>query len=131
MMENSNINKKEILLKDLCSRLPYDTKVHIISKSGTEIDDKLTTSTIQQIIDNDWKVLPYLRPMYSLTEEEIKELGNIDMKRVIFSSRHLTYHLDAEIIDWFNANHVDYRGLIGLNLAIPTTKEFYQKDDKV
>lgn len=50
--------------------------------------------------------------MSSITEKDIIELSKIDSARYIYSSRHLTYYLDAEIVDWFNAHHFDYRGLL-------------------
>ena len=47
-----------------------------------------------------------------MTEEEIKELSEIDQKRIIFSARHLTWHLDGEVIDYLNKKMFDWRGLI-------------------
>ena len=53
----------------------------------------------------------------------IKELLNMDTKRGIFSSRHLTWHIDGEIVDYLNKKMFDWRGLIPKGLAIEVTKE--------
>lgn len=125
---------KELLLKDLCGRLPYGVMIHI---NETNENEELYCLNIPQEAlytrNKEYhnvsslcpieQCKPLLRPLSSLTEQEITELGKIDMKRIIFSSRHLTYHLDGEIIDWFNKNHIDFRGLIPNGLAIAVTKE--------
>ena len=70
---------------------------------------------------------PYLRPMSSLTEEE-KEY----IKRRFcyenwtdFNDFFNHYQIDVEdsyiFIDWLNAHHFDYRGLIEEGLAIDAT----------
>lgn len=85
---------KELYI-DLCGRLPYNTKIHIISESA-EIDDILTASTLENL-DN-WQVKPYLCPLSSLKDDELKYFGecidklfkvpflpNIYMNYLIFS----------------------------------------------
>ena len=62
------------------------------------------------------EVLPYLRPMSSMTEEERKVYIEI--------SSHLCGEIAAKtMIDWLNANHFDYRGLIPMGLALEVTEE--------
>lgn len=61
-------------------------------------------------------VRPYLRPMSSMTEEEVKEYKHL----VAFSG---SPDGAANFIDWLNAHHFDYRGLIPKGLAIEVTKE--------
>lgn len=119
--------EKELLIKDLCARLPYKPQVVII-KDGTSITDKLTTATIKYLEGRYWEVKPYLFPMSSMTDEQKKE----------FEDNFVTYHpyitggwynikyidrfyAPIEVIDWLNKNHFDYRGLIPKGLAIDCT----------
>lgn len=68
-------------------------------------------------------IKPYLRPMSSMTEEEYDQLY-ID-SRVKEDSDDILDALanDMDAIDWLNAHHFDYRGLIPKGLAIEVTKE--------
>ena len=117
---------KELLLKDLCGRLPYGVKCIALLK---QIDGSLKSifgifkgyngwaSIGNNLVDIE-TVKPYLRPMSSMTDEEKKELNNI---------LEYQYYSDdscmCESTDWLNAHHFDYRGLIPMNLAIEVTKE--------
>lgn len=108
---------KEPLLKDLCARLPYGTRIHISHPSdNAELDDWLTTGTIDNFLFFG-SVKPYLRPMSSMTEEEKRDLGG-DIH---------TYYTIREI-DWLNAHHFDYRGLIPMGLALEAPEGMYEKD---
>jgi len=89
------------------------------------------------------EVLPYLRPMSSMTEEEKEELliyvlGNkkdcelflINDEGGIESVNHNVFQwinfckdTTSQYIDWLNAHHFDFRGLIEKGLAIEVTKE--------
>ena len=63
-----------------------------------------------------YQIRPYLRPMSSMTEEERKIYIEI--------SSHLCGEIAAKtMIDWLNAHHFDYRGLIEKGLAIAVTEE--------
>lgn len=120
--------EKELLLKDLCARLPYGVKVQ---PSGSAFPHKFVGYDKGLArIDTDQKfelknIKPYLRPISSMTEKEIKELSEIDMKRLIFSSRHLTWHLDGEVIDYLNKKMFDWRGLISKGLALKAPDGMY------
>ena len=124
---------KELLLKDLCARLPYGVKCHF--KYGSAEDD-VTLSCIDNdvarfeygwygsfhvSIDADY-IKPYLRPMSSMTEEERKEYNEY-----IFHGASIGPILNTatayELIDWLNKHHFDYRGLIEKGLAIEVTEE--------
>ena len=100
-------NDKELLLMDLCARLPYG----VICKSNSYRNILFNSSHISLIESEEIK--PYLRPMSSMTEEEENEYYNIEFGFNIHSDR----------VDWLNAHHFDYRGLIEKGLAIPVTKE--------
>lgn len=114
------MDDKELLHIDLCGRLPYNTKIHIISGS-TEIDDILTTSTLKNL-DN-WQVKPYLRPISSLKDDELKYFGECVDK--LFKVPFLPNIY--ELLDFFNRKHIDYRGLIEKDLAISVSREFYEQ----
>ena len=134
---------KELLLKDLCARLPYGVKLsyrcnHIhtlkaVHKSGLiVIDDTITNITTTTDVEN---IKPYLFPMSSMTEEQKKECNfaddlDSDILDVALCTNHynrtgiptVTYNL----VDWCNKNHFDYRGLIEKGLAIDATnKDIY------
>lgn len=59
---------KQLLLKDLCMRLPYRVKV----KHGRTIS-VLSVNIMFDIIAEGTIPKPYLRPMSSMTEEELNE----------------------------------------------------------
>lgn len=113
--------EKQLLFQDLCARLPYSPICHIVGENGAEIDDILTTSTIQNL--DAWVVKPYLRPLSSMTDEEKKEFidavtWEADGKFHIDECMDISFYQEKQ--DWLNAHHFDYRGLIPKGLAIST-----------
>lgn len=109
--------QKELLLKDLCGRLPYKVKVQI--KDGSKIYENCILEEID-CSDEEMSVAvkhengelagydfdcakPYLFPLSSMTEEQFKEY-------ITIPSGHRT-------IDWFDKNHFDYRCLIEQGLS--------------
>ena len=105
-MNNRN-EEKELLLKDLCARLPYDMIINV-NDGKYRKDVKLHPHYIF-----DWDAKPYLRPMSSMTEEEYREFG-YDVLR----------YTPMEF-DWLNAHHFDYRDLIGKGLALKAPDGMY------
>ena len=104
---------KELLLKDLCARLPYGVKVNYNGLTDYIVDVKLMTTHFVE------KMKPYLRPMSSMTEEEKVEYCDLQDK-FLLSSQYLV--TDAyELFDWLNAHHFDFRNLIDKGLAIDCT----------
>ena len=127
---------KELLLKDLCARLPYGVKCAILDKElgfggipGFEGKYPFVIDGITQEGDDIdvWvehgnfsleTVKPYLFPLSSMTEEQKKEYAHI----LVMSSNLACSQLIGETTqDWFNKNHFDYRGLIPKDLAIDAT----------
>lgn len=120
---------RELLLKDLCGRLPYGVKVldnshknYGVSKlinigiDGSMLIDNETNDTqYYPIID---ETRPYLRPLSSMIEEE-----KIDYQ-AFFNYDGIEY--PEEYIDWLNAHHFDYRGLIGKGLALEAPNDMYK-----
>ena len=118
---------EELLLKDLCGRLPYGVKVEtpyakealflgIIERKGynrgIRYVDVITDKQTYPIR----YIKPYLRPLSSITEEEKLELSTV----LIYAN--MIDNTRAQI-DWFNEHYIDYRGLIPKGLAI-STEEF-------
>lgn len=122
--------KQQLLLKDLCARLPYGVRVNIIEDAGgAEIDDELTTSTISHSFM--WTVKPYLRPMSSMTEEEKEVFDDFCVVNefVWKGDTEKGYPNQAIImsdgIDWLLEHHFDFRGLIEKGLALEAPKDMY------
>ena len=113
---------KELLLKDLCARLPYGIKF-LRESWNYEWDQELSVIEVLEDIDKDGyinrtkvynveDIKPYLFPLSSMTEEQEKE-----WLYTLSSDYHITY----DTVDWLNKNHFDYRGLIPMGLAIDAT----------
>lgn len=136
---------KDLLLKDICARLPYGVQVFIdgdnepyvllsihpnkdIATIGLNMDGVYATSKV-----NIGTIKPYLRPMSSMTEEEKEYLRLNYFFEDWYSWNdliHLHYHevyVDEihQLLDWFNAHHLDYRGLIEKGLALEAPKGMY------
>ncbi len=113
---------KELLLKDLCTRLPYGVKIEFtwwVMDEGTYINATLEPDHIEQLLNNEdsiTEIKPYLFPLSSMTEEQKKEYQYITERWMYDSSYSI-----SDSIDWLNKNHFDYRGLIPMGLAIDAT----------
>ena len=132
---------KQLLLKDLCARLPYKVIVEIISY-GQETQKpwfgELSCKSLDCFLhDVAYKsIKPYLRPLSSMTEEESAEVSNIISewfdKELFYLTEEpfLEYALqmidctiNPMLFDWLNKKMFDYRGLIPKGLAIEVTKD--------
>jgi len=130
--------EKQLLLKDLCSRLPYGVICKLSCKlyakgANISINEKLDTGGLEHFIFGTMEVLPYLRTMSSMTEEECKELGNLSatIENVGEILPNAPYYIEVarpEQIDWLNAHHFDYRMLIDKGLALEALKDMYKND---
>lgn len=127
---------KDLLLRDLCARLPYGVigAVPHYDEDGEKalLQGKITGFNEGQIkfeylpdctddigaynwFDIDLAKL-YLRPMSSMTEEEQLELSVVPIYARMLDNA-------TAQIDWLNAHHFDYRGLIEKGLAIEVTED--------
>lgn len=122
---------KQLLLKDLCARLPYGVKVRYKSVEG-EGDIKLGYGNIGYVSDlgRGWWIecKPYLRPMSSMSDEEkkkynqfVKGLHGLDGR--VTPLKFCEERDLCKCFDWLNAHHFDYCGLIKKDLAIAVTEE--------
>ena len=144
-------NEKDLLLKDLCARLPYGVKCenhnHVYGKNIFKVTDIRDNGYICGIINNRnyWAVFdplelkPYLFPLSSMTEEQFEELkdfaglkyeGNtLELvewdstcdKTLEFWLEEIPSYCVIKVFDWLNKNHFDYRGLIPMGLANDAT----------
>ena len=129
---------KEVLLKDLCARLPYSVKCEI-----DDIDEPLELESIK--FKGDYfifgngvyeryitEIKPYLRPMSSMTEKEKDVYTSFIVGCEYDDYWHPGEYTDAvcvdamsELIDWLNAHHFDYRNLLKRGLALPAPEGMY------
>ena len=131
---------KNLLLKDLCARLPYKVKgIITYDKSNTTftvegIDNNvLHLSDAEECYVEDFK--PYLRSMSSMTEEECKycaEHFGIQSVMLIGAQHGMIMPMEASpmFIDWLNEHHFDYRGLIEKGLALEAPEGMYNVKEK-
>ena len=128
---------KDLLLKDLCARLPYGVKCenhnHVYGKNIFKVTDIRDNGYICGIINNRnyWAVFdplelkPYLFPLSSMTEEQQKEYRKAcDLDMEILENRPMKgepFPAMYNSQDWLDAHHFDYRGLIPIGLANDAT----------
>ena len=141
-----NNEDKELLLKDLCARLPYHVRCKIWLKEGTTEEGPLDLQhnygnvLLDAFYYNKIKdIKPYLRTISSMTKKEVDELFHIlsineknskewlkvnDIGIIrLFTEEGKDFYEIAEAMDYLHSIHIDYRGLISKGLAIAVTKE--------
>ena len=123
---------KELLLQDLCARLPYGVLCNIGLKYPFQLQrifvDRLDGILLDFYEDGDnyqvylSEVKPYLRPMsIPWTEEEAEEFAEFD---VYADGNYIIPNYQA--IEWLNKHHLDYRGLIEKGLAFEAPEGMYK-----
>ena len=119
--------EKQLLLKDLCARLPYNV---IVSKSVYGHKPELyylDLYKIAELQDGDPVIIkPYLRPILSMTKKEHDEYSVL-YQRVYYKDSPTEFDLSI-ILDWLNAHHFDYRGLIPMGLALEAPDGMYKAE---
>lgn len=141
--------EKQLLLKDLASRLPYIVickginRFFDIDKDKYMVDREVVGPLTN--IEYDYCILcltqkcklstvkPYLRPMLSMTDEEYVEYrkaGELDtldsaeaLKQKAAGKRYISSWYRGT--DWLLEHHFDYRGLIEKGLALEAPKDMY------
>lgn len=126
--------EKELLLKDLSMRLRYKVRLEVkhcrvecnhhllgIDGDAIKVDHYQVKEGLGEypiFIDN-WMPIedckPYLRPLSSMTEDEKNELFQL-----------MGNGTDIQRVDFYNAHHFDYRGLIEKGLALEAPEEMYE-----
>ena len=123
--------EKELLLKDLCARLPYGVKCQIDIGDADVYVDTLATITIDgcvsfiETIDTEdvleyGDIKPLLFPLLSMTEEQKEEYCSLQQK-VIYNSKGLINSDVMEYVNWCYKNHIDINNLIPMGLANDAT----------
>ena len=121
--------ERQLLLKDLSARLPYNPIVRIHDLDVTDDDNYIYATYLDSMMSYSIRLKPYLRPMSSMTEEEEKEYRKTMDKYISNSddfSKYTEYSWTIETFDFLNAHHLDYRGLISMGLAIEAPKDMYK-----
>lgn len=127
--------EKDLLIKDLSARLPYGVKMSNINAIHNgfnlppitvEITDYENSNPLL-LIDSAFR--PYLRPMSSMTKEELHELldYNDALNRDCPASLMTILTEQPSFFDYLNSHHFDYRGLIPMGLALEAPDDMYKK----
>ena len=150
-VKNMTQEEKQLLFKDLCARLPYGVKVKVFDESIL-LESKNNENGIldgKEIMSDDCFVIkckndswiiscedfkPYLRPMSSMTDEEIKyklsnffKIINTNIEGVGYKPTLNTFNA-IKFIDWLNTNHFDYHGLIEKGMALEAPEGMYKTE---
>ena len=106
---------RELLLKDLCARLPYGVKYNFDGNDGCDyIMDSVSLIAVDDAFPIE-DIKPYLFPPSSMTEEQEKEYNDLNCYELGCFP-----HTEAAL-DYLIKNHFDFRCLIPKGLAIDAT----------
>ena len=129
--EDMEQDLKQVLMNSLCAILPYGV---IVLDGPAEQRGKLWSVSHDYMVSYEsdvseelerqsiFNVRFYLRPMSSMTEEEKEEL----YQKTGFKLDDYIFGISA--IDWLNAHHFDYRGLIEKGLALEAPEGMYKTE---
>jgi hypothetical protein len=129
-------NEKELLLKDLCTRLPYGVKCEVVKRridgemvfmrSGSSALE-LTINYFKELVTNNlYEIKPYLFPLSRICDNE--ELGKefdglIELELKAINDEITPTQVTEFEVDFYNKHHLDWRGLIPMGLAIDATNK--------
>ena len=146
--------EKDLLIKDLCERLPYGVKMLFNNEHKFTLDQMNPRQYSGKdgrgvIFDFGGKVYsiedckPFLRPMSSMTEKEKDDLlrfFSFPLGAMYFNSDwgyvevfdcidEVKIYINdiVGLIDWLNMNMFDFRGLIPKGLALEAPEGMYSK----
>ena len=123
--------QKNLLLKDLCARLPYGVKCVSGVDDATLVINGINpeccgASEVQVTYERSGinfdttisAIKPYLFPLSSMTEEQMEELI-----KLINTGQNDNNEFMRSLcrIEFYHINHFDYRGLIPMGLANDAT----------
>lgn len=138
-------DEKEILLKDLCARLPYGVKGRVFSRDynnrecefGATIDGKLYDrfAVAQELWFDNVIIKPYLFPLSNMTKEQYEEWCDLEaepLDEILTRNANgekmstLEHHLLiakslTDSVNYCYKNHFDVYGLIPMGLAEDAT----------
>jgi hypothetical protein len=133
---------KELLLKDLCARLPYGVK-YCRDSWNYEWDQEMSVVEALEDIDKEgyinyhkvykvWDIKPYLRPMSSMTSKEWVEFCDCSAKDEaswVMTENRQKFIPFQNREDYLNSKHFDHRGLIPMGLALEAPPGMYNKEE--
>ena len=116
---------RELLLKDLCTRIPYEVKVQVFNYGVESVETlyQIDLDGYISTVEGDelkYSYKPYLFPLSSMTEEQKREF-DISMDMGYAAAYNAEINCANRMIDFFHKNHLDYRGLIERGLALDAT----------
>ena len=137
--------EKEILTKDLCSRLMHKVMVSFdgdgdIPRELTSFDNDadggyFSAESFSGLKVDESSLRPYLRPLMSMKIKDVDDLSK-------YSGFHLTYDIPGKwetvytvradaykLFEWLDIHMFDYRYLIDKDLAIEAPEGMYKFDD--
>lgn len=146
--------EKQLLLKDLCARLPYGVICRLSAKdTDVSITEKLEIGGLEHFISGTMDIKPYLRPLSSITREEELHIklnlgfylhdGVFDNVDIFTTSGiydrdgnyyppekcrctvQITIYKVLEFLHYLHSHHLDYRGLIEKGLALEAPEGMY------
>ena len=128
--------QKDLLIKDISARLPYGV-IGIYSWKGNKPYNRELTGSLYDELNSSWdstedsEFIAYLFPLSSMTDKDLIEflqingmnLNSDELKTFRRGQTTIVSTLSSysRCIDWLNAHHFDYRGLIEKGLAIDAT----------
>lgn len=132
--------EKELILKEFCERIPYgvmciefDTiivKARSIEHVG---NDDYYANAIHDGFGNVYPLCAkiedvklFLRPMSSMTEDEDKEFASLQTD--FYTDGFLYPTAASNMMNWLNAHHFDYNGLIEKGLALEAPEDMYKSE---
>lgn len=147
--------QKQLLLNDLVGRIPYGVKVMITELNREKVyelvgihtydaDVPLATCRNYSLVNVPMMyVKPYLYPLSSMTNEQMEKIEEILIGHnpymvfdfltygdIVFHHANVSVKAFAELMQFFDKEMLDYRGLIEKELAIDATGlEIYNKEE--
>ena len=126
--------EKQLLLKDLCARLPYGVIVKECDGVKENDNKLLDIDMFDGCINYDYiidDIKPYLRPMSSMTEEEesmynlLQGISHLEQHWTADDGKFCRY---ADAMDYLLEHHFDFRGLIPMGLALEAPRDMYKTE---
>ena len=136
--------EKQLLLIELCARLPYGVICHyncVIPIEGRELHKANCIDVLKGIVPApdghigfmvgidrvdalEGDIKPYLRSLSNMTDEEKTLMAAIYLKNAIGNVEGAV----SELSDFYNSRHFDFRGLIPNGLALEAPKDMYKTE---
>lgn len=127
--------EKQLLIKDLCARLPYGVKLNFYSRA---INENIICALLGIEPDDDKPIIaktdkgcfcftqdhikPYLRPMSSMTKEEREIYESLAF---VGEAKYVNPTCCSSVIGFLEEKHLDYNHFIEKGLALEATEGMY------